>query len=313
MMEEMRVEANKDAIKKNEEDSKWREFYTSSTLHGFRYLFEETGYKRILWIIIFCAAIVGSCYLFFGVIEDFSKLKTITMTKELFTEKPVEFPTLTFCSFNPETKAKIASHQNASDIWSTYEQILSTAKHEKLSMHQKHPKNNFTGKLEKVLRLLNVTTLGELSEKFQIDFHDMLHDTTAKKIFEASSSCYFEGEPCNSTSFRKVLTEHFGLCYEFNYFVPGEPPKTTSKVGYGLKLFANIHADRVAWDRHLFNGIAVLIHPYGSPATSHYSIKAMLPVGTSNSIGLSTSHVNNTFTNLHCILLFFKKYSLEEF
>ena len=50
----------------NEEERKrlsWEEFYSSTTVHGFHFIFDQTGIRRLGWLIIFLGAffLAGKC------------------------------------------------------------------------------------------------------------------------------------------------------------------------------------------------------------------------------------------------------------
>eukprot|EP00111_Clytia_hemisphaerica_P015553 TCONS_00045918-protein len=73
------------------------EFYSGITLHGFRFLFEGTNYRRVTWFIICSAVFAFSIYLFESLLNDYLAHKVNTSISRRYATGKFDFPTIVIC------------------------------------------------------------------------------------------------------------------------------------------------------------------------------------------------------------------------
>ena len=248
-----------------------REDYCSNvTLHGCRYLGEENGIRKIVWIVIMTIAISSSFILFFNTILEFPS-QSIT---EFAVEKnldSLDYPTITVCNSNSPVFAINAYEKFPVNI--TFDQFLkfynSIISHESTRFKNFLPPTVVSHILNELYRL-NYTTFRQIQEVFEKhkseDFFDEII-LAAVRYFK----CYYDGKPCGLSDFQKTLHWELSMCQQFNPFIPNKPPKTTNKYGHphGLMMITNTISNSF-YASVPVNGLAFFIHPYGVP---HHLIK----------------------------------------
>ena len=234
------------AIEVEMEKRLWKDFYESVTLHGFHYIFDQKGWRKIGWLLIIIAASILSFYLFFGIIFDYREYKTLTIRTEDFNAGVAHFPTITICNFNSITKKGISKSKYNEEVWKIYNEYRSNLKIK-----------SFSKKLSHAMSHLNATSIQALFKMFELQMEDMLNDTVVKAI--VPEACIYDGTTCYANNFTDIYTETYGLCHQFNSILSGTESLDVSFVGKssGLRLFLNIHTDYLAVSKQPFQGIAI--------------------------------------------------------
>lgn len=82
-------------------------FNSGLTLHGFRFLFEGSLFRRFLWFVITTSVFSFSIILFNGLFSDFLLRKTMVSSNKEFVETSLDFPTITICPNSQYNTKKI--------------------------------------------------------------------------------------------------------------------------------------------------------------------------------------------------------------
>ena len=87
----------------------WREFVSSTTLHGLSHVFNNTSiYRRSIWLLLL---LCSTAYYVYTVSENIQKFLSYPSHTEIFDETPPDgrlpFPTVTICNLNYYVKTKI--------------------------------------------------------------------------------------------------------------------------------------------------------------------------------------------------------------
>lgn len=264
----------KETEKEETIQEKWEKLYTSISLHGFRYIFETTGITRILWTILFVGMVGFSVLLFYGNVSDFIHYKTTTLQEEIFNIEHLEFPTVTICNMNSVSAKKL----NQANITSVTQQEL-------LEFYQNLRQGDIDEEIngKRILQALkeerNVSTWMEIVTMFELGIEEMMHDEILNSFVE--EPCTFNDEICNETDFIPIVSEEFGLCFQYNSFYQNKSMHATSSgVRSGLHLYLNIHEDDMLISDVPYQGLSVIIHPPGTPFESSIAKRAPVRPGS---------------------------------
>lgn len=283
------------------------------TLHGLRYLGEETGIRKCVWITIMIVAILLSCILFFNTILEFPTQSITEFAVEKNLDK-LEYPTITVCNSNSPVYAINAYHNFPVNI--TFEQFIkfynSIISHESTRF-----KNLLSPKVVSYiideLHLMNYTSYKEIQELFEKhksdDFFDNIIEAAVKWF-----KCQYDGKNCEIGNFTQTLHWELSMCQQFNWFKPNGKSLTTNKYGHphGLMLITN-GISRGFYASVPVNGLAFFIHPYGVP---HHLIKYTVSVfaqpGSWTQIEIETTEVIfRSYIILHIPRLIHAEHSLH--
>lgn len=265
----------------------WKEFYTGVAVHGFRHIFEEKGMKRLIWIILSGFCVVLSFYLVQGIFLDYSKLRTVAISREIFSHGELLFPTFSMCPFNSfryKQSSQEMANENGKNIFEDLDKYLPADKYD-----------SFSRKLNETLADLGKSSILEFLQLFELSMDEIIKNPVIDAIDE--KSCMFNGQPCDASNFTIVypINENYGYCYQFNAYKVGEKSRTTS-ASMGLKLVLNIRTDLpVLLQERPYHGMAVFIHPFGSPVTKAYSEFIPVSPGTLNTLFMKKTEVSKHF------------------
>lgn len=269
--------------------AQWKEFYTAVTVHGFCHIFEEKGIKRLIWIILTGLCVVLSFYLVQGIFLDHLKLRTVAISRENFSQGELPFPTFSMCPFNSfryKRSSQEIANDNGKNIFEDLRQKY---------LHNESEFKDLSRKLNETLTNLGKSSILEFLQLFELSMDEVIKNPVIDAI--DAKSCMFNGQPCDASNFTIVypINENHGYCYQFNAYKVGEKPRITS-ASTGLKLILNIRTDLpVLVQERPFHGMAIFIHPFGSPVTKAYS--AFIPVspGTLNTLFMKKTEVSKHF------------------
>ena len=237
-------------------------FNENVTLHGYRYMFQEKGLRKIIWVIITGGALALSVVLFFDLFVNYLKFKSYSVIEKNYNKREADFPTVTLCNLNSVSKSKISKLP-----------VNITAKEfvEFLQLMQRRTKQSGDVPLKMTramghMKDANITSVKDMMSLYEIDLNDMLNDSVTKSF--KNNPCTFETKKCNVNNFSTTMSWDFSTCFQFNSYESESKTSLISKMaGFrgGLQLFLNIHSNDMINAYFPFQGIAVIIHPYGTP------------------------------------------------
>ena len=268
--------------------AQWKEFHTTVAVHGFRHIFEEKGIKRLIWIILSGFCVVLSFYLVQGIFLDYSKLRTVAISREIFSHGELLFPTISMCPYNSFKYKRLSQEMVNENGKNTFEAL-------RQSHLQEDEYDNFSRKLNETLTNLGKSSILEFLQLFELSMDEMIKNPVIDAI--DAKSCMFNGQPCDPSNFTIVypINENYGYCYQFNAYKVGEKSRTTS-ASMGLKLVLNIRTDLpVLIQETPYHGMAVFIHPFGSPLNKAYSAFVPVSPGTLNTLFMKKTEVSKHF------------------
>jgi len=272
--EYLRIIKELDENQEKDIQAKWKDFYSTTTLHGFHYIFDQTGIRKLGWLIAVLASGFLAFYLLQGIFTDYAKLKTVAISREVYAKGSMNFPTFSICPFNAVTLKDFSNESKYNKFWQFFEQYNS----------------NFTDKeamtelMTELLDETNTTSVLEFIERFEINLHQMMYNDVVKAT--KFRPCRFGKKTCNETEFRKIFPfpyDDFGMCHQFNMFQPDEEVRKI-EVGDGMGMTLNIFTDEMAIENRPYHGLAVFIHPYGSPLSVASASYVPISPGTINMV-----------------------------
>ncbi|XP_066916576.1 acid-sensing ion channel 3-like [Clytia hemisphaerica] len=238
------------------------EFYSGVTLHGFRFLFEGRWIRRLIWFII-CFAVFGfSIYLTYGLFSEFLDRKTSVAISRSYTEQALDFPSVSICPLNVQSKAKM---KNLSIDYTIDEFII--MKDKLLFGHDLNPELNITvDQFVNDLEAAGVNNLLDFMKMYQLDFDEIASTDVLAEYLVGGSVCSIYGQDCEDSMFTERIWRH-KRCLQFNSFMPGGEPFTARKESdyfTGFQLELDLGGTEYYQSPSAHNGVLLIIENYGN-------------------------------------------------
>lgn len=279
------------------------EFASNVTLHGFRYLFEQKGIRRLIWFIITTGCFSFSIVLFYSILKDFLTYKTTTATTTDYDRRKINFPTITLCPINYVSMKKLKSISNSispKEFMSTFSLLR------KEEFDQSHPN---VSELLAFLKQNNISTVKEMTRLYELELPEMVDDEIVQKISGGAHYCYFERQPCTTENFTTVSTWSASLCSQFNGYSENRkvPLEVQSKgLNSGFSMTLNLHTEESIFSDYPFEGIILSVQSFGTPhQMPEYSKNIVLPTGSLSLIDISTKKASLSLLSLNPVYIFF--------
>lgn len=264
------------------------DFVGGVTLHGFRFLFEGSVFRRFLWFLITFGTFIFSAVLSFAIVKDFLEFKTVTFTTTNYEVPTIYFPTITICPINYVSRKKIRNlpgNITATDFFHVFIQSSSGN-----GLNSSDPITNRT--LETLYKR-NVTSARKISELFQFDMSDIFNSTILSHLYK--HTCIYDDTPCTLKNFKMITSSTYTFCWQFNSYTGDMKDALTAgknKLASGLLLTLNLHTEESVFARLPYEGVVLRISNYGDPYhLTEYMENLALPVGSFSAINLSTRKV----------------------
>ena len=166
----------------------WENFYNSSTLHGFRFLFGAGAkWRRIIWLIILISSLAFVSYQLVQSVKKYRKYPTATSMQEVY-PRDINFPGLNICYRLPILLNKLVKDKG-------FKKFLKARK-----------KRDWTPRL--VLQFL------KYQQKKSLYRHLMKSVSQTDKSFIRSTK--FNGRSYKRQHYKFVLHNFKDFCYSFN-------------------------------------------------------------------------------------------------
>ena len=286
-----------------------QEFSDSITLHGYRQVANETGWRRVSWILVMTILTSFAVYLFYQMLLDFGH-KTVLEYELQDGGKDLKFPTITICTNSPAftktTYKNFPLNISMKEFKKFYLEELS-------SVNYQFNTSAESAKIIKQLALLNISGYKSILELFD----NTIEDTSdVWKRFTDGPTCYLGNRPCNfSKDFKETLHWKFSLCHQWNYYDSKDTAKKQTASDETLTMLLNIHAGYKLVSYYPFYGLVLYIHPYGTPhhlASHTDSIGLQSGMFTTVDIGL-TEVIPFNYNSFVMFLRFYKFSNLWQF
>lgn len=271
------------------------EFTDTITLHGYRQVVNERGWRKLSWVLVMTILTSFAVYLFYHTLLDFGH-KTVLEYEMQDGAMDLKYPTITICGNSPVYGER--SHTNfpvnvtMEEFKTFYLEVLS-------SFSYKYNISRRSAEILAKLEALNLTSYEELIEIFEHNINDAM-EADEWKSFLTGPACYFGEEPCNlNGDFKGTLHWKYSFCHQWNYYDALRGPKNQTRSDQTLTMLLNIHAEHKLISYYPFFGVVLYIHPYGTP--HHLSAHT-------DSIGLQTGMftiVDIELTEVEFSLIFF--------
>ena len=200
-------------------------FCSDVTLHGFKQVCQEKGFRRLLWNFIFLGASVMCVLLFYGVTMDYYQYKTYVTTNIFdYDNKDINFPTVTICNKIPLIRNGYERLRKIVNI--TQQQFEEF--HLKYLTRYKFGTNGVTDVELRILDALkeqNITEYIDALKLFEINKEDMFNDPVAR-LFLATASGQNDYPTCRynyklSCETNETISWRESLCFQLNQYKSG--------------------------------------------------------------------------------------------
>ena len=243
-----------------------KKFAEDTTLHGYKYVFEKSGFRRLIWILLMIGSTTLSAILFYGTMKEYIKYNTVIVVGEDFSVTEADFPTVTICNINSVSRnmnVNLPKNQTKEEFISIL--VRAFPKVSGVNINISDPDViSFFGHIEQ----LNISSMKDVITMLGINMTVMQKDDAL--MYFSSQSCTFEGKTCSAKDFKATVSWDISLCYKFNFYESNNKEGLKSRMeglNSGLSLFLNTHTNALATGAIPFQGLAVFIHPYG---TEHF-------------------------------------------
>lgn len=273
------------------------EFASNITLHGYRQLVTEKGWRKVTWVFVMSVLTFFAVYLFYNMLVDFG-YKTVLEYEMDESGMYLNFPTLTICSNSPVFTKKSYENFPVNVTLEEYKAFY-LGELSSLSYNMSYNKT-MASYIYKKLASLNITTYQQILSLFENDIDD------SSEIWnQFGPTCFFGKQPCNlKRDVREILHWKFSVCHQFNYFDIHNKSKIQTSNDETLMMLLNIHADYKLVSYYPFYGLVLFIHPYGTPHhLTEYTESLGLQNGMFTTINIELTEVG--FVCLNAIQIFF--------
>jgi len=264
-----------------------QDFANNVTLHGYRQLVNEKGWRRITWFIVMTGFTSFAIYLFFQTLIDYG-YKTSLEYEEEDGISQLDYPTLTICRNSPvhhaTTFQRLSLNATVDELKDFYLREISTVSYFYNSTMSSR-------RILNTLNLLNYTSYEQIIKAFENTIFD---STDVWRRLLAGAVCYLGDTPCNlTTDFRETLHWEHSLCHQWNFYDVGRGSKQQLGLNQKMTILLNIHSDKKLISYYPFYGLVLFIHPYGTPhyMTTHTDSMG-LQTGIYTSVDIALTEVN---------------------
>ena len=265
-----------------------KNFAENWSVTGYRYIYFDTGIRRCIWFVLLLASLVFGVYLFYGSIIDYIDYSSYNVDSVNYDVTTIEFPTVTTCNINSLNIKKA----RASGITTSIKEFQS-----KYGGLVGSLRGNNTVVDDQWFVQNNISTVKEALNVFEANYDDMTDDPVVRSI-QPGGACIFNSDPCNRIDIQDTISWETSLCHEFNSFDHRKASKKSFSVGMrdGLDMVFNIDADNSMISNYPFQGLELLIHPFGTPHfIQEYTDVVVLQPGTMNIITIEGRTVRLTY------------------
>ncbi|XP_068672881.1 acid-sensing ion channel 2-like [Montipora foliosa] len=254
----------------------WKEFVSSTTVHGFRRIFESPSrFFRVIWLLLLLGATTGYVFFVMESIEKyFLKPVALSFTEVIPESGQLEFPAVTICNLNRFVKSKVDMFESDKNF---YKLGLNLSACGMVGLVKKDMScgqgllcaferfgsdvadNCNVSRRRRIIAALNNTKAAifnaeEFLEAYGHDIDDMfLH------------FCRFgNGEICSPADFLPFLTEN-GRCFTFNSGRNHTPIRVSKRAGSfgGLSVMLDVQAHENTISE-FSRGLRVIVHEQGA-------------------------------------------------
>ena len=268
-----------------------RSFAQDTTLHGARFLFSESFFRRLVWLGMILACFGFCIHQAYICLKEYSLYPFNTKMTTNFgaDNSQLPFPAVTLCNLNPFNIRRFRRYLggNLSEVMierRIQDISLLTTRSEAISKEYFKERYNALSYRPKMANETNPHAM-----KFSHQIEDMLLPNG--HLFH---SCSINGKKCDANNFTSFLNPLFTKCYTFNSAKNGKPVLNASLAGLqtGLKLRLNIEREsyipNLIWPSV---GIIILIHDQNSfPIVEEFGIA--VPPGMSTTCAIRRRNVS---------------------
>ncbi len=262
-----------------------RSFAQETTLHGARFLFADSFFRRLIWTLAMVACLGYCSYQVSICVIAFKKRPFNTkITSHISADgSDLPFPAVTLCNlnaFNARRYRRLFSRpHNREKIEKKLEDISLLSRRSKEILNEDFKKRN----PELFARLKTTNDLNKYQGLLSHQLEEMFLPSSSQ--FE---SCSINGKPCDATNFTSYLSPMFGKCFTFNSEEGNNSMLFATMAGQnsGLKIRLNIERDGYMPNTVIpFVGLEILIHDQKTfPIVEEFGIKIQPGVSTICSI-----------------------------
>lgn len=250
----------KDEVKQYRQEL-YDDFKNNITIHGYRQLTTETGWRKVSWIIVMTLLTSFAVYLSYHMLLDFG-YQTVLEYENEDVGSHLNYPSITICSNSPVFSE--VSYRNF-PLNVTIKEFRLFYLEELSSVNYMHNTSKSSRKILEQLNALNYTTYKSILKLFENTIYD---STDVWTQFVNGPTCYLGDKSCDfDKDFKETLHWKYSLCHQWNYYDQNKTAKRQTSNDETLTILLNIHADYKLISYYPFYGIVLYIHPYGTP---HY-------------------------------------------
>ncbi|XP_022796996.1 amiloride-sensitive sodium channel subunit gamma-like isoform X2 [Stylophora pistillata] len=269
-----------------------RSFAHVTTLHGARFLFSESFFRRLVWLGMIIACFGFCIYQTYSCLWQFSLYPFNTKMTTNFgkDDRQLPFPAVTLCNFNTFNTRLFRqiekSYFNESQIERHIADIALMATRS----------DDVLGKdfRERNPWLLYRPKLANETNPFVLEFSHQMEDMLLPNG-DLFYSCSINGKKCDANNFTSFLNPLYAKCYTFNAAKNGKLSQSALFAGKqsGFKLRLNIEREsylpNLVWSSV---GIVILIHDQNSyPIVEEFGF--VVPPGMSTTCAIRRRNITN--------------------
>ena len=173
----------------------FEEFYSGTTLHGFRFLFKGGNIRRIIWFLICSAVFAFSVFLFESLLRDYLDHKVHTTISRNHATHNQNFPTIMIC---PLQKSISSYKMGEYPIDIEKSEFMALRDHLLRGVEGSNKTKHFVHELIEH----GIDTKSKFINSYDLPIEAVLK-TEVLDFLTTDGSCTFYGEKCNGTWFTR--------------------------------------------------------------------------------------------------------------
>ena len=236
----------------------FRQLADETSLHGFKYLHNSKGARKLTWFIAVMLATGLVVVLFSSTVKDYFQYKTYIETRLDEELEDLPFPTVTFCFSDNLVDFKFKSFPENITL-EEYKFIFSAI----------HNDKEVDDEVIALFDRLNISTYETLIKSYHLTLEDtVLHEVSM--IFNHRKPCSFSKQNCTMDDLKLVWTmDGRHACLQFNTYNPQKQQKHQDVIFSPFRVYLDLRArmNRGLVRRGLlrYRKCMIRIHDYGQP------------------------------------------------
>ena len=192
--------------------------------------------------------------------SDYWNLATSTGVSRTYTETALNFPTVTICPINTQSKLKFHNLP----VNYSMEKYIEMKNRLFLDEIEKTFSNKSLDFIDE-LKDAGVEKVIDFLETYQLSYDELTETDVLKELLGSNITCTYYDQECDATWFNRRVWNTNQLCIQFNSFGPRDEPLTANKVDNyykGFQIYMDLGGTQYFQADSKYAGVNVILENY---------------------------------------------------